>query len=172
MIGAPGAPVCIDLFSDFQCPGCKAFHDLVLPLILKDYVISGKAYVVSHEFPLAMHPYSRAAANLATAAAQVGKYQAVADALFRHQQEWGANGKVWDTVASVLTPAEQQKVQALALDSAILTQVQQDVDLALAQPVRQTPTLFVSRGTKRYAFPAPAPDNYPILKSLIDQLLK
>jgi len=171
-IGNPGAPVCIELFSDFQCPACKIFHEVILPMILTDYVITGKAYVVNHEFPLTMHPYSRLAANYATAAAQVGKYQTVADALFRNQQEWGASGKVWETVASALTPAEQQKVQALAQDPAILSQVQQDFDLGMAQPVRQTPTLFVSRGAKRYAFPGPAQDNYAILKSLIDQLLK
>lgn len=171
-IGNPGAPVCIEMFSDFQCPACKVFHDILLPLILQDYVISGKAYVLSHEFPLTIHPHSRVAANYATAAAHVGKYQAVADALFRNQQEWGATGKVWDAVASVLTGEEQQNVQALANDPTILTQVQQDVDLALAQQVRQTPTLFVSRGPKRYAFPGPSPDNYALLKSLIDQLLK
>jgi len=43
---------------------------------------------VSREFPLRMHQYSREAANYATAAARLGKYQQVADALFLNQLVW------------------------------------------------------------------------------------
>lgn len=171
-IGNPAAPVRIDLYSDFQCPGCKAFHEFLLQMIIRDYVVPGKAYIFNHEFPLPMHPYSRDAANLAVAAASIGKYQQVADALFRNQESWGATGKVWETVAAVLNPAEQKKVQALAKDPSILAQVQQDVDAGKAQGIPQTPTIIVSRGAKRYSYPGPAPDNYPLLKSLIDGLLK
>ena len=63
-------------------------------------------------------------------------------------------------------------MRALAQETAILAQVRQDFEMAVAQQVRQTPTLFVSRGAKRYAFPGPGPDNYSLLKSLIEQLLK
>src|SRR5579859_2771843 len=30
-LGNTTAPVCIELFSDFECPACKMFHDTVLP---------------------------------------------------------------------------------------------------------------------------------------------
>jgi protein-disulfide isomerase len=171
-IGNPGAPVRIELFSDFECPGCKAFHETLLPVIIRDYVVPGKAYIFNHEFPLQMHHYSREAANLATAAATIGKYQQVADVLFQNQTSWGATGKVWDTVATVLTPAEQKKVQSLAKDPAILAQVEQDVEAGKAQKIPQTPTIVLSRGAKHYAFPGPDPGNYLLLRSLIDGLLK
>src|SRR5215472_2012757 len=109
--GNTSAPVRIELYSDFQCPGCKAFHENLLPMIIRDYVAPGKAYIHNHEFPLTIHPYSREAANLATAAATIGKYQQVGDALFLNQPSWASTGKVWDTVAAVLTPAEQKTVQ-------------------------------------------------------------
>ena len=172
MIGNPSAPVRIDLFSDFQCPGCKAFHETLLPTLIRDYIVPGRAYIVNREFPLTMHPYSRQAANYATAAAAIGKYQQVADALFLNQVSWSTSGKVWETVAGVLTPAEQKKVQALAKDPAILAQVQQDVDAGTAQHVPQTPTIMVSRGKQQYTFPGPDPGNYPLLRSLINGLLK
>ena len=172
MIGNPNAPVRIELFSDFQCPGCKSFHESLLPVIVRDYVIPGKVYILNHEFPLTMHAYSREAANLATAAATIGKYQQVADALFLNQLSWGTTGKVWDTVAAVLSPADQKKVQALAKDPAILAQVQADLDAGKLQGVPQTPTIVVIRGAKRYSFPGPDMGNYPLLKSLIDGLLK
>src|SRR6266496_4655156 len=72
--GNPSAPIRIEIFSDFQCPACKLLHDQLLPALTKDYVMSGKVYVVNHEFPLPMHPYSREAAQYATAAARFGIY--------------------------------------------------------------------------------------------------
>jgi protein-disulfide isomerase len=170
-IGNPAAPVRIDVYSDFQCPACKGFHENVLPMLIRDYVAQGKVYVVSREFPLAMHPYSREAAGYAVAATQVGKYQQVADALFRTQAVWSTNGKVWDTAAAVLTPVEQKKVQALAKDPSVLTQVQQDVDLGNSLKINQTPTIYISKGTRRYPWPDPNPNNYAFLRAVIDDLI-
>jgi len=141
-------------------------------VLIRDYVAPGKAYIFNHEFPLQMHPHSREAANFATAAATVGKYQQVADALLQQQNSWGTTGKVWETVASVLTAGEQKKVQDLAKDPAVLAQVQKDLDAGQAQRIPQTPTIIVSRGAKHYSFPGPDPANYPLLRSLIDGLLK
>jgi protein-disulfide isomerase len=171
-LGSPSAPVRIEIYSDFECPGCKGFHETVLPLLVRDYVTPGKVCLVSREFPLTMHLHSREAANYATAAAQVGKYQVVADTLFLNQAAWGSSGKVWDTIAGVLTAAEQKRVQELAQAPATQALVQQDVDSALMQRINRTPTLIVSRGPKRYPFAGPGLENYPLLKSLIEELLK
>ncbi len=172
MLGTPSATVKLDLYSDFQCPACRGFHEQVLPVLMREYVVPGKVCIVNHEFPLNMHPYSREAAYYATAAAHVGKYQQVADALFRNQAVWGTNGKVWDTVASVLTPTEQKKVQELAKEPSIIAAVTQDVQLGQMERISETPTVIITRGSKRYAFPGPNPTNYPLMKSLIDGLLK
>jgi protein-disulfide isomerase len=170
-IGNPSAPVRIDVYSDFQCPSCKGFHEGLLPIMIRDYVVPGKVYIVAREFPLTMHPYSREAAGYAVAATQVGKYQQVADALFKTQAVWSTNGKVWDTVAAVLTPAEQKKVQALAKDPSVLAQVQADVDLGNSLKIDRTPTIFVSKGAKRYPYAGPDMGNYAFLRALIDDLV-
>ena len=169
-LGSPGAPIRIEVFSDFECPACKALHEQILPLVFKDYAIPGKVYLVSREYPLAMHQFSREAANYATAAARFGKYQDVADALFKNQLVWEVNGKVWDTVAGVLTPAEAKKVQLLAKDPSVLSEVQRDVDAGKAAGINQTPTMIVTRGTNR--FPVTGAVNYNLLRSLLDGLLK
>jgi len=173
-LGNPSAPVKLELFSDFQCPACKVFHEQVLPTLMRDYINTGKVCLVSHEFPLpiAAHQYSREAANYAHAAAEVGRYNQVADALFFNQTTWGANGKVWDVVAAVLTAAEQKRVQALAKEPATATAVQADVNLGNQLRVSQTPTLFVVRGEKRYQFAGPSRENYGLLRSLLDGVLK
>src|SRR5690349_18786007 len=111
-IGSPSAPVTIQVFSDYECPSCKLFHDQTLPLIMRDYVATGKVYVIYRDFPLPMHKYSRQAADYACAAAHLQLFQPVADALFKNQQSWSNTGKVWECVASVLTESQQKKVQA------------------------------------------------------------
>ena len=84
-MGNPAAPMLFEIYSDFSCPACKHLHDFVLPSIVRDYVRTGKAYLIFREFPLNIpaHKYSRPAAALAVAAARIGKYQTVSDALFR-----------------------------------------------------------------------------------------
>jgi|CZKE01.1.fsa_nt_gi protein-disulfide isomerase len=173
LLGNPSAPVTIEIFSDFECPMCKTFHEGTVPLLMRDFVTSGKACIVSREFPLNIpaHKYSRQAANYATAAARIGKYDAVANVLFHTQESWGASGKVWETVASVLTPEQQKKVQALVSDPSVLAEVQDDVSYGVSSGINGTPTLFVSRGSKLY----PATGGvlaYNLLKSMIDDLLK
>ena len=169
-LGSPSAPIQIEVFSDFECPACKGLHEQILPQVMRDYVIPGKVFLVSREFPLQMHPYSREAACYATAAARFGKYEQVADTLFKNQVAWGASGKVWDTVAKVLTPAEASKVQLLAKDPAVLSEVQRDVDAGKAAAINQTPTMIVTHGASR--FPVAGAVNYNLLRSLLDGLLK
>jgi protein-disulfide isomerase len=173
ILGSPTAPVTIEIFSDFECPMCKNFHEDTLPFLMRDFVNSGKVCIVAREFPLNIpaHKYSRQAANYATAAARIGKYDAVANVLFHTQESWGASGKVWETVASVLSPDQQKKVQALVTDPGVLAEVEADYNYAVASGINGTPTLYLSRGSKRY----PATGGvlqYNLLKSMIDDLLK
>ncbi len=172
ILGSPTAPVRIDVYSDFECPACRTFHEEMLPLIVRDYVIPGKVVVVSHEFPLniAEHKYSREAADYATAAARLDIYQPVADALFSRQPEWMNSGKVWEAVASVLTPEQQKRVQALAKDPSVLAEVSRDVEAGNREPVRSTPTIILAHGSQR--FPIPWPVNYTFLRSLLNGYLK
>ena len=171
-IGNPSAPLMFELYSDFMCPHCKHLHENILPAIVKDYVNTGKAYLIFREFPLnnPAFVYSRACAALAVAAGRVGKYQAVSDVLFRTQQTWSMNGRYWDAVASVLTPDEQKKVQALAKDPAILAEVQRDVDRGIKANVNQTPTVIVTYKLRQQPWAQWA--DYGLFRSYVDDLLK
>ncbi len=173
ILGNPSAPVTIEIFSDFQCPMCKRFHEETLPLIMRDFVNSGKVCIVSREFPLNIpdHKFSRQAANYATAAARIGEYDAVANILFHTQEAWHDNGKVWEEVASVLKPDQQKKVQALVADPTVLAEVQADYNYAVASGINGTPTLFLTRGSKRYPASGGVLE-YPLLKQMINDLLK
>src|ERR1017187_7413383 len=88
-VGNPAAPLRMDLYSDFTCPHCKKLHEEILPKIILDYVTPGKAYLVFHEFTLTGpgHEHSKTASLYGAAAARVGKYQQVCDALFQTQSK-------------------------------------------------------------------------------------
>ena len=167
--GNPAAPITIELFSDFQCPSCRALHMQQLPYLMRDYVNTGKAYLVYKEFPLQMHSHSREAAAYACASARIGKYDKVADVLFQSQPSWSENGKVFESVASVLSPAEQKKVQELAKDPSILSEVNQDVAEGQQERVNQTPTLLVIRNGRKY--PIGGMLNYDLLSKFLDGLI-
>jgi protein-disulfide isomerase len=170
--GSPTAPVRLEVFSDFTCPHCKHFHEDMLPLLMKDYVVGGKVYIVDRSFPLTgpEHQYSREAFAYAVAAARIGKYQQVADALYAQQATWAMGGNVWGAVASALpSPADQKRVQGLIKDPGVMAEIEAEYQYGIAAGVNQTPTLIVTVGGKHYNLPS-APD-YRLLKSMIDGFL-
>jgi protein-disulfide isomerase len=172
-MGSPTAPITMEVFASFDCPHCKDLHETTMPMIVRDYVVPGKVYLVNREFPLSgqYHPYAREAAIYATAAGRVGKYQQVAEALFKNQAAWAMNGKVWDYAAPALTPVEQKKVQLLAKDPGVVAEVQREYDEGVAAGINATPTVIVTQGAKRYPIPAQQL-HYGFLKSLLDGMLK
>ena len=143
----------------------------LLPRIIADYVTPGKAYLVFHEFTLTGpgHEHSHTASLYAAAAARIGKYQQVADALFQTQSSWAVSGKVWEAVAPALTPAEQKKVQALMNDPTVAAEVQRDLELGMAAQVNQTPTLVMTRKGKQTPWSSWA--DYGLFQSMVDLLL-
>jgi len=172
VLGSSTAPLRLEVYSDFACPACRTFHEQTLPMIVHDYVMNGKLAIVNHEFPLNIpaHKHSREAANYATAAARLGIYEPVADALFRSQESWNETGKVWETVASVLSADQQKKVQALVKDPSVPAEVQHDVEAGTREKISSTPSIFLIRGAQR--LPIPFPVNYGFLRSLIDGYFK
>ena len=81
-----------------------------------------------------------------------------------------ASGKVWDTVAGVLSPEQQKKVQTMAKDPTVVAAVQHDVELGQREKINSTPTMILSHGAQR--FPLPWPVNYTFLRSLLDGYLR
>jgi protein-disulfide isomerase len=173
VLGSPTAPVVIEIYSSFDCPHCKVLHEELLTRLVKDYVTPGKLCIISREFPLwgAGHPYARQAADYATAAARIGKYEPVADALFKTQATWATDGKVWEAVASVLTLSEQKKVQALAKDPTVDAEVQKDLEQGSRDGINQTPSVYMTAKGKRFPLPPGVP-NYELLQKMIDGQLK
>ena len=168
-VGSPSAPITIEVFSDFQCPHCKTLDEQTLPQLIKDYVATGKVYLIHREFPLPGHQYSRLAAAYATAAARLGKYGEVADRLFLHQAEWSVSGKVDETACRGLTAAEAQTVRSLVFDKTIAAEIDHDVEMGRRIGLQQTPTMLIKHGSTSYPWPGAV--NFELLRSYLDGLL-
>ena len=147
-VGPVTAAVRIDLFSDFQCPGCKALHEQTIKRVKEEFALKGKLRLVHHDFPLPQHKFARPAAILAAAADRLGKFDDVADALFRQQDSWSQSGNVDAAVDSVLTPEERKKLREIAKDPAILSGIERDVQLGERMKVGSTPTMIVTHDGK------------------------
>jgi len=169
-LGNNTAPITMEVYSDFQCPHCKQFHDEILPSVIRDYVNTGKLYLIHRDFPLPTFKYSKEAALYAIAASRFNKYEQVGDALFQKQAYWGQNGKVDEVVAGVLTPDEMKKARVLIKDPQINQELARQIDLGKAAKVDSTPSVFLTHRLKVVKVPPNV--SYPILKRVLDDYLK
>jgi protein-disulfide isomerase len=115
-----------------------------------------------------MHAYAQQAALYASAAARIGKYAPVANALFGKQALWSVDGKVDQTACSVLSPAEAVKVRALVKDPSIAAEIKRDIDAGQKADLKQTPTMIVTFRTKQYPLTT---SNYDLIRRFLDDLL-
>ncbi len=189
--GSKNAPITMEVFSDFQCPSCRALYEDTLKLLINDYVAAGKVYLVHRDFPLPMHKYSRIAARYANAAARIGKFEQVAAALFDNQAAWTQDGNIEKYVSAAVTPADMKRIDKLmegcrgddaSVKPAKMSSGQQaahgcqldasidkDVELGQQIPVQATPT-FVIRHRDQHTTSSGIV-TYPVLKQYFDYLM-
>jgi protein-disulfide isomerase len=85
--GPADAPITIVEFSDFQCPYCSRATATLKKL---DAAYPGKIRTVYRDFPLVqIHPNAARAAEAGACANEQGKFWAMHDAMFEHQDKLG-----------------------------------------------------------------------------------
>ena len=170
-LGNRTAPIILEVYSDFQCPSCKALYEGALRSVISDYVNKGKVYLIHRDFPLTMHVHAREAACYADAAARVdfNKYEQVCGELFRRQDYWSVNGKIDEVVAGVMTPDEMKRVRALVKDNDVNAGIDREIAQGFRAGVKQTPTMIITHRLRTY--PIAGNVTYPILRRFLDDLL-
>lgn len=177
--GSRSAPITMVVFTDYQCPACRALYENTLRPMISDYVASGKVYLVHHNFPLPMHKYGYEAARWASAAARVGEFANVEAALYDNQDSWAASGDIAKYVSAAMPASEFHRVEKLMdgcsfqvapgncpLDASI----EADRALGTEIPVRYTPTYVILYKGRRLPAASGAV-SWPILKQFFDSLL-
>ena len=172
-LGSKNAPITIEVFEDFQCPACRNFFETSLKQVIDDYVTPGKVYLIHRDFPLDMHPFSHQAARLANAAAELGQFETVERALFDSQDQWSANGKIEEALASTIPAAQLKKIrdyQAAHINDINAT-IERERMMGVQRKVNQTPTIYVTSRGKTEALPGGGVD-YKLLRNYLDYLLR
>ena len=170
--GSVDAPIRIEVYSDFQCSYCRQLYLETIKPMLQEYASKDKVCVIYHEFPLAMHQYSREAARYSEAAAQLGqqKLLPVYDSLFTDQAKWAKDGSLEATVSKALPAEDFQKLQKLLQDSSNNAPIEKEIKLGLERKIDSTPTLFISyigRQEKVQGYVT-----YPVMKQFLDTIVK
>jgi protein-disulfide isomerase len=190
--GSPSAPIKMEIFTDYQCPICRVFFEQTLRYVINDYVAAGKVYIVHHDFPLVMHPYSGQAARWANASATVGEFGAVEAVLYDNQTTWAPDGNIAKFIAQAMPSSDFQKVQALMKNCTtpapqvttsdvdpllksghacpVDPYIASDMKVGYQNAVNATPTYIITYKGQRLP-PGSNAVSWPVLKQFFDSLL-
>jgi len=139
--GQARAPVGILEFSDFQCPFCARFARDILPALDKAYFQKGIAFLAVREAPLPIHPFARAAAEVAACAQQIGRFWDVSDLFFAGQVHPGLERVLGTTESLGLSREWLDKCRGA--EGAV--RVDEDIALMKSLGVSGTPSFFIGR---------------------------
>ena len=177
--GSSAAPITMIVFTDYECPSCRALYETTLRPMISDYVASGKVYLVHHDFPLPQHKYGYEAARWANAAARVGEFANVEAALYDNQDAWGASGDIAKYVSGAMPGSDFKRVEKLMQGCSFQDQpgncpldasIEADRAMGTQIPVRATPTYVIAYKGRRLPAASGAV-SWPILKQFFDSLL-
>lgn len=166
-VGSPDAPLQVMVFSDFTCPGCRAFAGLVEPQIKQEFVNTDRVRFTYYDFPLggAGHRHGFIAARAARCAGDQDKFWEYHDVLFGRQSEWAYSADVpldlFTDYAGMLTLDEGDFRSCLNSDK-YADVVTANRILGQRLSVGSTPTVFIgSRST-------PDPFSWEAVKAAIE----
>lgn len=142
--GSPKAKVVLIEYSDFQCPACALYNNLVKQT-LKDF--DGKILFVYRFFPLEQaHKNALISAQAGYAAYLQGKFLEMDDVLFTNQQTWAESSnpqEIFISYAEKLGLDTEKFKTDMNADSTIKI-VKNQEDLALKEQIQHTPTFFLN----------------------------
>lgn len=153
-------------YSDFQCPACGAYHELVSQL--KDD-LGDRLNIVYRHFPLRnIHPNAQLAAQAAQAAALQGKFWQMHDKLFENQLAWSELEDPTDSFKAYATELELDIDQFTTdlTSKAVEDRVNRDYASAIRFGINSTPTFFLN-GVKMTN-----PASYETFKQIIEAKLQ
>jgi protein-disulfide isomerase len=170
-MGAKDAPVVMQVYSDFQCPACKAFITTELPNLVTSYVIPGVLRVESMDIDIIDRNKAGESLELAAGAAcaaQQNRYWQYHDLVFWNQggENKGDHDKAFIDAVATKAGLDMTAFQACYPSQDLRTEILQRTQDALTTGgITATPTVVVN-GTPLSGVP-----DYATLTQLIEQEL-
>jgi protein-disulfide isomerase len=172
VVGTINSPIRLEVFSDFECPACRAFYMDAVTRTMEEYGRSGKICILYYEFPLNMHAYSRRAARYSLAAQRIGRKQwlAVMNALYATQPLWSQDGEIEKALAGAVSSDTLRRIKEIAQEPSIENELGREVALGEKMGVKSTPTIFVTAKNKTEKVERVLP--YDVWKGFFNDILK
>jgi len=137
-LGEPDAPVTLTVWSDFQCPTCRALHSAlkeVLPSHTHDVVLFAR------HWPLESHPFAYSAARAAECAGDQGAFFEFQDRLFENE-DWLGDALV--SFASAAGVSDLAHFRECIGRDAPVAEIEEDIRAAKSLGARGTPVVLVN----------------------------
>jgi protein-disulfide isomerase len=157
--GPADAPVTILEFTDFQCPYCKQAQNTLKQI---EQAYEGKVRIIAEQFPLAMHPRARPAAEAALCAQEQGKFWEYRDKLFDKQQLSDEDFKRYARELGL----KEKKFDKCMSSHAVNSRLEADISRGQSYGIHGTP-FFIVNGVP---FPGAMP--FEQFKQTIDEELQ
>jgi protein-disulfide isomerase len=140
VLGSASAPVVIFEFSEFECPYCARSSESVQPIVVREYIETGKAQWVFQHYPLERsHPNAFRAAEAAGCAGQQGRFWEMHDRLFAATRSLNEKAYFEQAASLRLEPKAFETCMAGPMSAV----VRGDMALAHRLGVVGTPTFFI-----------------------------
>ena len=151
-LGKADAPVTLELWSDFQCPACAQYAEIVEPFLVRDYVTPGTLRIVHHDAAFqgvragGSYDESVEAGAGARCAAEQGRYWPFHDWVMANQS--GENEGAYAD-ARLRAMATSAGLDVTSWDACRKTGEQQravrgETSQGSSQGVNSTPTLYIN----------------------------
>jgi protein-disulfide isomerase len=137
--GSADAAVTLVEYGDYQCPHCGAAHPVVKAL---ERHFGRRLRFVFRNFPLTQaHPRAEPAAEAAEAAATVGKFWEMHDAIFEHQEALADRDLVRYGTALGVDP---EVISSALADHTFASRIKEDFMSGVRSGVNGTPSFFIN----------------------------
>jgi protein-disulfide isomerase len=149
-MGRADAPVSLDMWSDFQCPACQNFSMETAPLLIENYISTGKVRFTYHFYPFiddhSASNESDHSANAAMCAADQGRFWDMNDIIFAN---WNGENQGAFADRRLLAFAksiglEMDSFRSCFNDKTFDDFIQRDFQAGLEKGVKSTPSIFVN----------------------------
>jgi protein-disulfide isomerase len=151
-LGSAGAPVTVDIWADFQCPGCRQLATRVEPPVISQFVVPGYARLVFHDAAFQGRKVSASwdesvqAAAASRCAADQGRFWQMHDWLFAN---WNGENQGAFRQDRLRLIADSAELDMTAYDRCMAVGDKQsaataETDSATSAGVSYTPTIAIN----------------------------
>ena len=143
-VGRADAPATLEVWADFQCPGCGIFTRSAEARLIEDYVADGQLRIVFRDFAF-LGEESTAAAVAARAAEAQGQFWPYHDWLFANQDGENKGGFRREVLVGIASEIglDVSAFETALDDAALADAVRAETASGSEVPVSATPTLVI-----------------------------